>query len=76
LNEWLYAAIGIFGAIVGVILHYAYMLWQRRDIISWTIDYWEKAWSDQKITIDEILKFIEELVDKFNLRDKVIIQKK
>ncbi|MCR6691511.1 MAG: hypothetical protein MRT15_03900 [archaeon YNP-LCB-003-016] len=76
MNEWLYAAIGILGAIIGVIVHYAYILWQRRDIISWTLDYWEKAWSDRKITVDEAIQFIEGLIDRLGLKDKVIFQRK
>jgi hypothetical protein len=76
MNEWLYAAIGILGAIVGVIVHYAYILWQRRDVVSWSIDFWSKALADGKITTGEVLDFIEQLIDKFNLRDKVIFQRK
>jgi hypothetical protein len=76
MNEWLYAAIGIFGAIIGVIVHYAYILWQRRDVVSWSIDFWSKALADGKITTGEVLDFIEQLIDKFNLRDKVIFQRK
>lgn len=76
MNEWLYAVIGVLGAIVGVIVHYAYILWQRRDVVSWSIDFWTKAWQDQKVTVEEVLEFIEGLVDKLGLKDKVIIQKK
>jgi hypothetical protein len=72
----MYVGIGVLGAILGIIIHYAYILWQKRDIISWTLDYWAKAWSDRKITVDEAIQFIDELIDKLNLRDKVIFQRK
>jgi H+/Cl- antiporter ClcA len=76
MNEWLYILIGIFGAIFGYIAYWLRIIWQRRDIVSWSIDYWSKALADGKVTTGEILDFIEQLVDKFNLRDRVIIQKK
>jgi len=76
LNEWLYVAAGVIGAVIGVIAHYAYIIWQRRDIIGWTINFWAKAWEDKKVTVDEVLQFVEGLIDRLGLRDKVIIQKK
>jgi hypothetical protein len=75
MNEWLYAAIGIFGAIIGVIMHWGYILWQRRDIIGWTIDYWVKAWQDGKITVEEVMTFLNTLIEKLGLKDKIIVQK-
>jgi hypothetical protein len=75
MNEWLYAVIGVLGAIIGVIVHYAYILWQKRDIIGWTIDYWVKAWSDGKITVEEVMTFLNTLIEKLGLKDKIIVQK-
>jgi hypothetical protein len=76
LNEWLFVAAGVIGAVIGVIAHYAYIIWQRRDIISWTIDFWVRAWEDKKVTVDEVLQFVEGLIDRLGLRDKVVVQKK
>jgi hypothetical protein len=75
-NEWFYILIGIFGAIFGYIAYWLRIIWQRRDIVSWSIDFWTKAWEDQKVTVEEVLEFIEGLIDRLGLKDKVVIQKK
>ena len=71
--EALYTVIGV---IIGFIMHWGYILWQKRDLIQWGLKYWVDAWSDRKITAEEVIQFIEQLVEKLGLKDKVVIQKK
>jgi hypothetical protein len=76
LDSWLLAGAGILGTIIGIIIHYGYILWQKRDILEWTYKYWVDAWQDGKITVEEVYLFIVGLLDKLGMKDKIIVQKK
>jgi hypothetical protein len=67
--------IAIFGAIVGFILHWVKVIYERRDIIEWSIKYWMRAYEDKKITVDEVFEYIKELIDNLGLGDKIIVKK-
>ena len=66
----------VLGVIVGFILHWLYAVWSRRDIISWAINFWVKAVEDGKVTVDEVVGFIEGLIEKLGLKDRVVVQKR
>jgi uncharacterized membrane-anchored protein YhcB (DUF1043 family) len=67
--------ISLIGVIIGVILHWLKVIYERRDIIEWSVKYWMKAYEDQKVTVDEVFEYIKELIDKLGLGDKIIIKK-
>jgi hypothetical protein len=67
--------IAIFGVIVGFILHWVKVIYERRDIIEWSIKYWMRAYEDKKITVDEVFEYIKELIDNLGLGDKIIVKK-
>jgi hypothetical protein len=67
--------IAIFGVIVGFIIHWVKVIYERRDIIEWSIKYWMRAYEDKKITVDEVFEYIKELIDNLGLGDKIIVKK-
>ena len=71
--EVLYAVVGV---VAGFIAHWVYVVWSRRDIIGWSVDYWVKAWEDGRITVDEVFMFIEVLVEKLGLKGRVVVERR
>ena len=51
-----------------------YIMWRKRDIIEFTLEYFDEAFKDGKLKVDEILTFINELLKRLGLDKKVVIQ--
>jgi len=58
----------------GIVIGALIFAWRHRHEIALTIDDIEKALEDGKITSEELAYIISKIIERFNLKDKVVIE--
>jgi len=70
------AVFTVIGIVAGIILYWLKVMYERRDLVEWTVKFWLRAYEDGKVTVDEVVEFINQLIDRLGLKDKVIVERR